>query len=80
MLESLFNGVAIKKRLQHKYFPVNIVKFLRIPILKNICERLHLIYFASISFHTCFHFTHYFKIQTNRKCNATSSIPNYHMN
>ena len=30
----------IKKRLQHRYFSVNIAKFLRITILKNICERL----------------------------------------
>ena len=30
----------IKKRLQHKCFPVNIAKFVRTPILKNICERL----------------------------------------
>ena len=30
----------IKKRLQHRCFPVNIAKFLRGPILKNICERL----------------------------------------
>ena len=30
----------IKKRLQHRRFPVNIAKFLRAPILKNICERL----------------------------------------
>ena len=34
MLESLFNKVsdmkACKKRLQHRCFPVNIVKFLRI--------------------------------------------------
>ena len=36
MLESLFN----KKRLHHRCFPVNIMKFLRIPILKKICERL----------------------------------------
>ena len=47
MLESYFNKVAglqaynfIKKRLQHRCFPVNITKFLRIPILKNICQRL----------------------------------------
>ena len=33
-------GNFIKKRLQHKRFLVNIVKFLRTPILKNICERL----------------------------------------
>ena len=30
----------IKKRLQHRRFPVNIAKFLRTIILKNICERL----------------------------------------
>ena len=30
----------IKKRLQHNCFPVNIGKFLKTPILKNICERL----------------------------------------
>ena len=30
----------MKKWLQHRYFPVNIAKFLRTPILKNICERL----------------------------------------
>ena len=30
----------IEKRLQHRCFPVNIVKFLRTPVLKNICERL----------------------------------------
>ena len=46
MLESLFNLVVglrvynVKKRLYHKCFPVNSVKFLRTPILQNICERL----------------------------------------
>ena len=30
----------IKKRLQHRCFPMNIAKFLRTTILKNICERL----------------------------------------
>ena len=47
VLKSLFNKVAglqacnfTKKRLQHRCFPVNIVKFLRTPILKNICEWL----------------------------------------
>ena len=29
-----------KKRLQHRCFPVNHLKSLRTPILKNICERL----------------------------------------
>ena len=46
MLESLFDKVAnlrqkafIEKRLQYRCFPVKFVKFLRKPILKNICER-----------------------------------------
>ena len=46
-LKSLLNKVAcckacnfILKRLQHKCFPVNIEKFLRTRILKNICVRL----------------------------------------
>ena len=30
----------IKKRLQLRCFPMNIAKFLRTPVLKNICERL----------------------------------------
>ena len=30
----------IKKGLQHRYFPVNIAKFLITPVLKNICVRL----------------------------------------
>ena len=30
----------IKKRLQHRYFPANIDKFLRTSNLKNTCERL----------------------------------------
>ena len=49
MLGSLFNKVAdlqtcnfIKKRLQHRRFPVNIAKFLRTPLSKNICKRLPL--------------------------------------
>ena len=29
-----------KKKLQSKTFPVNIAKFLKTPILKNICKRL----------------------------------------
>ena len=53
VLEFLFDEVAglqacsfIKKRLQQRRFPVHIAKFLRTPVLKNICERLLL----SISF------------------------------
>ena len=38
LLKKLF--LKIKKRLQQRYFPLNITKFLGIPILKNICLRL----------------------------------------
>ena len=34
------NFSFVKKRLQHRYFPVLIEMFLRTPISKNICERL----------------------------------------
>ena len=47
MLESLFNKVVklkpwnfIKKRLQHRCFPVNIATYLKTPILKNTCKWL----------------------------------------
>ena len=47
MLESLFNKAAglkaynfIKKSFHHRFFPVNISKYLITPILKNICDRL----------------------------------------
>ena len=50
MLESIFDKVAIlqprnfiKKRLQHRCFPVNDANFLKTPILKNICKRLLLL-------------------------------------
>ena len=38
----LFYKKAVKKRLQHRCFSVNIAKFLRTAILKNISERLFL--------------------------------------
>ena len=41
MLESLFNKVA-GLRLQYRCFPVTFAKFLRAPILKNICKQLPL--------------------------------------
>ena len=41
-LESAFNKVAGLESLQHRCSAVNIVKFLRILILKSICERLFL--------------------------------------
>ena len=47
MLESLFNKFAdlqtgnfITKRLEHRCFPVNIAKFLKTPILKDIFDGL----------------------------------------
>ena len=47
VLGSLFNRVEglkfcifIKKRLQHRCFPVKFAKFLKTSFLKNICERL----------------------------------------
>ena len=46
-VEAFFNKVAgldpasfLKKKLQHKCFPVKFAKLLRTPILKNICKRL----------------------------------------
>ena len=33
-------NAVIKKIIQHRYFSVNFVKYLRTPILKNICKRL----------------------------------------
>ena len=49
-LGPLFNKVGdlqgnyIKRRIQHKCFPVNNVNFLRTPILKNICGKLLLVF------------------------------------
>ena len=50
MLESRFNKVAgpqacnfIRKRLQHRCFPVKFAIFFRTAILKNVCERLLLL-------------------------------------
>ena len=47
MLKSIFINIVdlkgcnfIKKRLQHRWFPVKFAKFLAAPILKNICEKL----------------------------------------
>ena len=43
VLKSLFNnveGLKEKNIIQPKCFPVNIKKFLKHPILKNICEPL----------------------------------------
>ena len=55
MLESLFNEITglqacnfIKKRLQHRCFPMKFAKFSRTLILKNMCERLLLYFLISI--------------------------------
>lgn len=39
----------IETKLQHKHFPVNLRKFLRIPTLQNICEPLPLAVVAFIA-------------------------------
>ena len=50
-----FNKVAglgpvalLKKRLWHRRFPVDFVKFLRTPFLQNTSGRLLLLYFLSV--------------------------------
>ena len=61
MLESLFKACNfIKKRHQHKYFPMNITKVLRIPIVNNICELLLL----KVAFNWCNH------CERSQKCEA----------
>ena len=64
VLESVFNKVAdvrarnfITMKLQHRCFPVKFAKLLRIPILKNICERLLL--YLHYNSHDHFHFHHF---------------------
>ena len=42
-IETLEKRVKYVQSLQHRCFPVNIAKFLRTPILKNICQRLLLV-------------------------------------
>ena len=51
VLESPFNRLSgcktcnfLKKRLRHRCFPLNIAKFLRVPILMKICEQLLLLF------------------------------------
>ena len=64
VLESVSNKVAVVRacnfitmKLQHRCFPVKFAKLLRIPILKNICERLLLYLYNS---HDHFHFHHFY--------------------
>ena len=57
----------IKKKFQHRCFPVKFVKLLRIPILKNICERLllhsHYNYLRDFHYH---HFDYHCKAHLYR--------------
>ena len=46
---AIFSGKYLCWSLQHRCFPVNIVKFLRTPILKNIRERQHPLIFQNVS-------------------------------
>ena len=39
-LQAFWPAALFLKMLQHRYFPVNIAKFLRTAFLKNICEQL----------------------------------------
>ena len=75
VLESLFNYIAgiaglqdcrfIIKRLQHRFFPVNIIKFLRKPILINIRKRLLLEkVFISLCFYLIVRFFWYTYLRT----------------
>ena len=66
MLESVFNKVAglwacnfITKKLQHRCFPVKFAKFLRKPMLKNICERLPPYFHYNSHHHYQHHHFHY---------------------
>ena len=51
--------MAVKKRLWHKHFPVNLVKFLRTPFLQNTSRRLLLLAFQKQPPHV------FFKISQN---------------
>ena len=50
--ESLFLKTLLKKRLWHKYFPVNFVKFLKTPFLQNTSGRL-LLKIGLLEVNTC---------------------------
>ena len=56
VLESVF-------KLKHRCFPVKFAKFLRIPIFKNICERLLLYLHYNSHHHFHFHHFHYHQKQ-----------------
>ena len=70
VLESVFNKFAslrasnfITKKLQHRCFPVKFAKFLRIPILKNIYQRLLLYFHYNSHHHFPYHHFHYYQKQ-----------------
>ena len=39
-------ATLLKKRLQHRYFPVNFAKFIKTPFLQNTSERLPLEFYS----------------------------------
>ena len=66
MSESVFNKVAglracnfVKKKFQHRYFPVKFAKFLRTPILNNIWGQLLLYFHYNPHHHYHYHHFHY---------------------
>ena len=61
----------IKKRLRHRCFLVEFAKFLKTPILKNICERLPL-YILNIR--TCISDSHYSRDQNKASLKKMSGI------
>ena len=65
VLQSVFIKACnfVTKILQHRCFRVKFAKFLRIPILKNICERLLLYLHYNSHHHFHFHHFHYHQKQ-----------------
>ena len=63
-IKLLINSLFIKKRLQHRCFLKNIARFLRTPILKNICEWLLLMFL----------WTEYFKRDYVNICDRNTGV------
>ena len=59
----VFGVNFVKERLQHIYFPVNITKFLRVPILKNIWERCILNSYSKEHLSSCFCISFFIKLR-----------------
>ena len=68
----------VKKRLQHRCFPVKFSKFLRTPILKNICEQLLLgllIQIKKVTFNTFDDFYTFYDFFLKKKKKRKEKIP-----